>query len=144
MAVISLLCCLGAAAAPFCRDCGTWKKEEKLGPIDMDPAEAKEAVETGRIDRLVVCDDLTNVQIKAHACPNCKKDADVELTLESVERSGKDQEKTSDLVQVTAAGAALGFLKRKFREAGEEAERERKRDRRRGRRDEDNEGDDDD
>lgn len=115
VAVISLICGITAAAAPFCGRCNTWKTEYALGHVENPPHHAVKAVVDGELHALQPSLAVNSfVQTIVHVCPNCRDKAPIELKVQRLTRNEKNEEKTEELIHRTYPGEALAVVRRLF------------------------------
>jgi hypothetical protein len=108
-----------AASRPFCSTCNNWKADRVLGELVMSQEEAVRILTRGEIVRLTnarrpagkACLRLTGA-----ACAQCGPAGSLDVKLETVRLNDKNEEETSELVQVTYPGAALAVFEAIFRE----------------------------
>ncbi len=112
----------GQASEPFCLTCSRWKEKRTLGTLRMDPDYAKRIFTDGEVVRLADEDyppGLGEINFIVWSCPTCGPESPVEVKLDHVVKTAKDEEKTTELVHLTYPGQALPVLESLFAPARE-------------------------
>lgn len=108
------------AAEPYCRRCGAWKRQQKLGTMGTDPAAALAAVNSGDTALIRACarSGPGPTELITYSCPTCPQSCEVDAKLQVIIPPKKKKEKPTlkTIAFVTYGQGSLGPLAEAFRD----------------------------
>jgi hypothetical protein len=98
------------ASEPFCPECETWKQRKKVATFRSPLGHVVNAVQEGDLVRLLAQEEWSpkggDGVLTASVCPNCKSRSTIDVKLEQVIKTAKNQETKKELAHVTYPGKA--------------------------------------
>jgi hypothetical protein len=110
VALVAFVIMRNTASEPFCTECQTWKKRRKLATFRSTLDRLVIALEEGDLVRLLVEEEWSpkggEGLLTACVCPECQSRGTIDVKLEQVTKTAKNQETRKELVHVTYPGKA--------------------------------------
>src|SRR5262249_17521305 len=109
VAVVAFVIMRKLASEPFCTECQVWKKSRKLATFRAPLEPVVIALQEGDLVRLIAEADSPKSAdgvLTASFCPECKSRGTLDVKLEQIIKTAKNQENRKELAHVTYPGKA--------------------------------------